>query len=575
MKHFNLTDWAIRHRSLVTYFMIVIAIAGIGSYLRLGRSEDPDFTVKTMVVKCIWPGATVGDTLEQITDRIESKLQETPSLDYLKSYTSAGQTTIFVSLKDSTRPGDVPDIWYQVRKKVGDIRSTLPQGIQGPFFNDEFGDTFGIVYGLTADGFTPRELRDYAVDIRKQLLQLPDISKIDIVGTQDERVYVEFSEKELSGLGIDRAALIATLQAQNAVTPAGVVQTGDEQILVRVSGAFRSEQEILGVNFVAKNGKIIRLGDIAHVTRGPADPAQPVFRVNGKDGVALAIAMRAGGDVLALGHNVDQAMREITANLPVGIEPVLVANQPVTVTHAVDDFMEALWEAIAIVLAVSLVAIGPRAGAVVAISIPLVLAAVFGTMMVSGIGLQRISLGALIIALGLLVDDAMITIETMITRLEHGDDKEQAAGFAYSSTAFPRLTGTLVTIAGFVPIGFARSAAGEYTFSIFAVVAIALLASWVVAAVFAPLLGVWMLKKPKAVHSGKPGPIMRVFRRVLDLAMRARWVTILATLALFGVAIYGMRFVPQQFFPASDRPELLVDMQLPENASIYATRDVA
>ena len=575
MMRFNLSDWALRHRSLVTYLMLVIAIAGVWSYLRLGRSEDPDFTVKTMVVQASWPGATLSDTLEQVTDRIESKLQETPGLDYLKSYTSAGQATIFVNLKDSTRPSDVPGIWYQVRKKVGDIAGTLPQGIVGPGFNDEFGDTYGIVYGFTADGFTDRELRDYVVNVRKQLLQLPDISKIDILGAQDDRIYVEFSEQELAGLGIDRSALVAALQAQNAVTQAGVVQTGNEKILVRVSGAFRSEKDVRSVNFVAKNGRIIRLGDIAHITRGPADPAQPMFRVNGRQGIGLAIAMRKGGDVLALGSNIKNAVAEITAKLPVGIEPTIVADQPVTVTHAVDDFMEALWEAVAIVLGVSLVSLGFRAGAVVALSIPLVLAAVFVTMSFAGIDLQRISLGALIIALGLLVDDAMITVETMVTRLEHGDDKEKAATFAFSSTAFPMLTGTLVTVAGFVPIGFAHSAAGEYTFSIFAVVAIALLVSWVVAVLFAPLLGVWILKKPKTVHAEGPGPIMRQFRRFLVLAMRARWVTLIATLCLFGAAIFGMRFVPQQFFPSSDRPELMVDLQLRENASIYATRDIS
>jgi len=564
MKRFNLSEWAIRHRSLVTYFMLVIVVAGIFSYLRLGRSEDPDFTVKTMVVQAAWPGATLGDTLQQITDRIESKLQETPSLDYLKSYTTAGQATIFVNLKDSTPPARVPDIWYQVRKKVRDIRDTLPKEVVGPGFNDEFGDTYGIVYGFTADGFTDRELRDYVVDIRKQLLQLPDVSKIDILGAQDERVYVEFSTKQLAGLGIDRAMLIAALQAQNGVTPAGVVQTGDEKILVRVSGAFQSEQDLLAINFVA-NGRMIPLSDIARVTRGPADPAQPMFRVNGRDAIGLAIAMRTGGDVLALGRNVAQAMTEITANLPVGIEPRLVANQPVTVEHAVDDFMEALWEAVAIVLGVSLVSLGLRAGAVVAISIPLVLAAVFVAMELCGIDLQRISLGALIIALGLLVDDAMITVEMMVSHLEQGDDKERAATFAYTST----------TVAGFVPVGFARSAAGEYTFSIFAVVAIALIISWVVAVVFSPLLGVWLLKKPKGAHSGEPGRIMRAFRRFLGLAMRARWVTILVTLGLFGAALYGTRFVPQQFFPSSDRPELLVDLQLTENASIYATRDAS
>jgi multidrug efflux pump subunit AcrB len=572
---FNLSDWALRHRSLVTYLMLVIAVAGVWSYLRLGRSEDPDFTVKTMVVQASWPGATVADTLEQVTDRIESKLQETPNLDYLKSFTSAGQTTIFVNLKDSTPPSQVPDIWYQVRKKMGDIHNTLPQGIVGPGFNDEFGDTYAIVYGFTADGFTDRELRDHVVDVRKQLLRLPDISKIDILGAQDERVYVEFSEMQLAGLGIDRSALVSALQAQNAVTPAGIVQTADEKILVRVSGAFQSEQDVLAVNFVAKNGRIIRLGDIAHVTRGPADPAQPIFRVNGRQGIGLAIAMRKGGDVLTLGVNVEHAMAGISANLPAGIEPTIVADQPVTVAHAVDDFMEALWEAVAIVLAVSLVSLGLRAGAVVALAIPLVLAAVFMAMEFFAIDLQRISLGALIIALGLLVDDAMITVETMVSRLEHGEAKENAASFAYTSTAFPMLTGTLVTVAGFVPIGFAHSGAGEYTFSIFAVVAIALLASWIVAVLFAPLLGVWILKKPRAAHSEQPGPIMRAFRRCLVLAMRARWVTVLVTLALFGAALYGMRLVPQQFFPPSDRPELLVDLQLPENASISATRDIS
>jgi multidrug efflux pump subunit AcrB len=574
MKRFNLSEWALRHRSLVAYFMLIIAVAGIWSYLRLGRSEDPDFTVKTMVVQASWPGATVADMIEQVTDRIESKLQETPSLDYVKSYTSAGQATIFVNLKDSTLPAQVPDIWYQVRKKVHDIRNTLPQGV-AVGFNDEFGDTYGIVYGFTADGFTDRELRDYVVDIRKQLLQVPDVSKIDILGAQDERIYVEFSTEQLAGLGIDRAELIAALEAQNAVTPAGVVQTEDEKILVRVSGAFQSVRDFLAVNFVAKNGRLVRLGDIAHVTRGPADPAQPMFRVNGKNAIGLAIAMRKGGDVLALGRNVAQEMTGITANLPVGIEAVLVADQPVTVEHAVDEFMEALWEAVAIVLGVSLVSLGMRAGAVVALAIPLVLAAVFVAMEFFGIDLQRISLGALIIGLGLLVDDAMITVETMVTRLERGDNKQQAATFAYTSTAFPMLTGTLVTVAGFVPIGFAHSAAGEYTFSIFAVVAIALIVSWIVAVLFAPLLGVWILKKPKVAHSGEPGPIMRTFRRLLALAMRERWVTILLTLGLFGAALYGTRLVPQQFFPSSDRPELLVDLQLPENASIYATRDVS
>ena len=575
MKSFNLSEWALRHRALVTYFMLMIVVAGIADYFKLGRSEDPDFTVKTMVVAATWPGATVEDTLEQITDRLERKLQETPSLDYVKSYTSAGRATIFVNLKDSTPPADVPDIWYQVRKKVRDIARTLPQGVIGPDFDDEFGDTYGIVYGFTASGFTERELHDYVHDIRKQLLELPDISKIDILGAQDERVYVEFSHEKLAGLGIDRSALIRALESQNAVTPAGVVQTSDEKILVRVSGAFQSEQDVLGINFVA-GGRMIRLGDIARVTRGPADPAQPMFRVNGQQGIGIAIAMRKGGDVMTLGHNVAEAMARITENLPVGIEPTLIANQTVIVEHAVDEFTKALWEAIAIVLGVSLLSLGLRAGAVVALSIPLVLAAVFTVMSFTGIDLQRISLGALIIALGLLVDDAMITVESMVTRLERGDDKEHAATFAYTSTAFPMLTGTLVTVAGFVPIGFARSAAGEYTFSIFAVVAVALLASWVVAVLFSPLLGVWILKKPKATALGGAGP-RSCAPSVASSSWRCAgaWTTLLVTLGLCAVSVLGMRFVPQQFFPSSDRPELLVDLQLPENASIYATRDVS
>ncbi len=574
MKGLNLSEWAIGHRSLIAYFMLAIVFAGISAYFKLGRNEDPTFTIKTMVVQTQWPGATVSDTLQQITERIERKLQETPGLDYIRSYTTAGQSTIFVNLKGSMPASKVPDIWYQVRKKVGDIRQTLPQGVLGPGFNDEFGDTFGIVYGFTADGFSHRELKDYVDDVRSRLLQVPDVSKIEVLGAQDERVYIEFSTERLAGLGIDRSALIAALQAQNAVAPAGVVQTGDENILVRVSGAFRSEKDILAVNFMT-GGRIIPLSDIARVTRGPADPPQPIFRVNGKDAIGLAISMRDGGNVLALGRNIEAAMAKIVADLPIGIEPTLVAEQPVTVEHAVDEFMEALWEAIAIILFVSCVSLGVRAGSVVAIAIPLVLAMVFVAMTFCGIDLQRISLGALIIALGLLVDDAMITIEMMISRMERGDTKEQAASFAYSSTAFPRLAGTLVTVAGFVPIGFAQSSAGEYTFSIFAVVGIALIASWFVAALFTPLLGVWILKLPKAGHSEKPGAIMALFQRLLLSAMRARWRTILLTLSAFALALLAMPFVPQQFFPASDRVELLVDVKLPQNASIQATRDAS
>jgi multidrug efflux pump subunit AcrB len=567
---FNLSDWALKHRPLVLFFMLTIVVAGVGSYSKLGRNEDPAFTIKTMVVQVNWPGATISDTLGQVTDRIEKKLQETPGLDYIKSYTVPGQTTVFVNLLGSVSSRDVPDIWYQVRKKIGDIRSTLPAGIVGPFFNDEFGDTYGIIYGFTADGFTSRELRDYVEGVRSDLLGLPDVSKIDLFGTQDEKIYIEYSPARLAGLNLDRTTLLRALAAQNAVTPAGLVRTADDNIQVEVSGGFRSEADLRNINFVA-NGRIFRLSDIATVRRGTSDPPQPMFRVNGIPAIGLGISMRAGGDVLALGRNVQAAMAKITGDLPIGIEPHLVADQPRVVEDSVNDFMEALWEAIGIVLAVSFLALSGRAGAVVALSIPLVLAAVFVAMEVLGIDLQRVSLGALIIALGLLVDDAMITVEMMVNRLEAGWDRIRAATHAYTSTAFPMLTGTLVTVAGFVPVGFAKSAAGEYTFSLFAVVAIALVVSWVVAVTFAPLIGVVVLPAKLARHETGPGRVLRAFRRALVVAMRARWITIALAIVLLLCSVFALRFVPQQFFPPSDRPELLVNLTLPQSAAIYAT----
>ncbi|MGO8920903.1 MAG: efflux RND transporter permease subunit [Stellaceae bacterium] len=574
MKGFNLSGWAITHRSFVVYVMAMLVIIGIVSYTRLGRNEDPTFTIKAMVVQTQWPGATLEDTMLQITERIERKLQETPHLDYLKSYTRPGQSTIFVYLKGSTGPKAVSDAWYQVRKKVHDIQLTLPLGVVGPVEDDEFGDTYGIVYGFTADGFTHRELRDYVEDIRDRLLQVPDVNKVNLIGQQPERIYIEFSPTKLAGYGLNPAALAAALQAQNAVVPSGVITTDQESIKLRVSGALASEKDILAVNFVVGN-RIVRLADIAEVRREYADPPDPIFRINGKPGLGLSISMRDGGDVLALGRNIEQTMQELKANLPIGIEPVMVANQPDTVRRSIDDFMEALWESIGIVLAVSIVSLGLRAGTIVVVSIPLVLAIVFAAMEGLGIDLQRISLGALIIALGLLVDDAMITIESMVFRLERGDDNSQAAVFAYASTAYPRLTGTLVTIAGFVPVGLARSDAGEYTFSLFAVVALALLASWFVSGICAPVVGVALLRRPKEVHGETLSAPMRLYRRCLLAAMRARWITILVTVALFAASLWGMRFIPSQFFPSSDRPELLVDLSLQDNSSVLATRDVA
>jgi len=570
MKDLNLTEWAIRHKSLVIYFMVMCMVAGVSAYLHLGRNEDPAFTVKTMVVQTLWPGATQEETMQQVTDRIEKKLQDTPNLYYLKSYTVAGQSTIFVYLLESVPKKDVPDLWYQVRKKVGDIRQTLPQGVVGPFFNDEFGDTFGIIYGFTADGFSHRELRDYAEEARSRLLRVKDVSKAEFLGTQDERIYVEFSTRRLAELGMDRMELVRTLVTQNAVVPSGVIQTKNEAVLMDVTGRFESEKDLRQVNFIF-GGKMMRLSDIATITRGYADPPQPIFRVNGKDAIGLALSMRTGGDILALEKNLDHAMEEFKADLPVGIETFLVSNQPQVVHHSVDEFMEALWEAIAIVLVISFLNLGLRAGLVVATSIPLVLAIVFLTMQAFGIDLQRISLGALIIALGLLVDDAMITIESMVSKMEHGWDSIKAAIFAYASTAYPRLTGTLVIALGFVPVGFAKSSAGEYTFSLFAVVVIAVLTSWLVAAFFTPLIGTMLLKtKQKSEHEGG-GRMQALYGRLLVYTMRNAKLTLAITIMIFGVSLWLAKFVPSQFFPASDRPELVVDLRLRHDASIYAT----
>ena len=571
---FNLSEWALNNRSLTVYLMIVAVLAGLFAFVRLGRNEDPSFVIKTMVVQAAWPGASVDDTLKQVTERLERTLQETPKLDFLRSFTRAGVTTIFVNLKDNTAAREIPDIWYHVRKSIGDMRHTLPVGVIGPGFNDEFGDTFGIIYGFTADGFTHRELRDYVEDVRSKLLHVHDVSKIEILGAQDEKIFVEFSIEELASLGIDRSALVSALQAQNVVQPAGTIQTGNETLSLRVSGAFRSEQDVANLNF-SFGGRMLRLSDIAKIRRGFADPPQPLFRVNGQPAIGLAIAMREGGDILALGKNITRAVAEATANLPVGIEAKLVADQAATVDSAISEFMTSLWQAVAIILVASFVSLGVRPGLVIATAIPLTLVVVFSVMQISSIDMQRISLGALIIALALMVDDAMTTTDAMLTRLAQGDDKVQAATFAFRTYAFAMLAGTLVTIAGFVPVGFAASGAGEYTFTLFAVVTIALIASWFVAVLFAPLLGVAILTPPKTAKSSEPGWVFRTYRAFLTAALRVKWLTLAITLALFAASILAIRLIPNQFFPASDRPELLVDMTLPQNASIFASETVA
>ncbi|MCU0894981.1 MAG: efflux RND transporter permease subunit, partial [Rhodospirillales bacterium] len=557
-------------RQIVLFFMVTLLAAGLYSFYSLGRNEDPAFTFRTMVVQAGWPGATLEETTLQVTERLERKLQETPYLDFLNSYTIAGRTTIFVNLRGDTPPVEVPEAWYQVRKKVGDIRHTLPAGIAGPFFDDDFGDTYGIIYGFVADGFSEREMRDKVEDIRSELLLIPDVSKIEIMGAQDEQIVVEFRPETLAGLGLDPATLIAALEAQNVVRPAGVLRTDTEAVTLRVSGAFLTEADILAVNFTAA-GRLLRLGDIAEVRRISVDPPQPMFRVDGKSAIGLAIAMRDGGDILILGRNIKAAMAEITANLPVGIEPHLVADQAVIVDEAIGEFTDSLWQAIAIILFISFISLGVRAGAVVACAIPLTLAFVFPILQMIDIDLQRISLGALIIALGLLVDDAMTAVDAMLRRLSAGDDINAAASFAYTTLAFPMLTGSFITMAGFVPIGFARSSAGEYTFSIFAVVSIALVLSWVVAVIFTPLVGAALLRPPKETAAAGPRGSERLYQRLLHGALAAPWLTIAAALVAFALSLAALDRVPRQFFPPSDRVELVVDLRLPQNASIFAT----
>ncbi|MCO8161642.1 efflux RND transporter permease subunit [Pseudomonas sp. 21LCFQ02] len=570
---FNLSEWAIKHQSFVWYLMFVGLLMGVFSYMNLGREEDPSFTIKTMVIQTRWPGATVDETLNQVTDRIEKKLEELDSLDYVKSYTRPGESTIMVFLRDTTSAAAIPEIWYQVRKKVDDIRGEFPQGLQGPVFNDEFGDVYGSIYAFTADGFSMRQLRDYVEQVRAEIREVDGLGKVEMIGQQDEVIYLNFSTRKLAALGLDQRQVIQSLQSQNAVTPAGVIEAGPERISVRTSGQFASEKDLAAVN-LRLNDRFYRLSDIADIERGFTDPPAPLFRYNGQPAIGLAIAMKDGGNIQQFGQALHARMDQATANLPVGVGVHKVSDQAEVVDKAVGGFTSALFEAVIIVMVVSFVSLGIRAGLVVACSIPLVLAMVFVFMEYSGITMQRISLGALIIALGLLVDDAMITVEMMVTRLEQGKSKEEAATYAYTSTAFPMLTGTLVTVAGFVPIGLNNSSAGEYTFTLFAVIAVAMLVSWIVAVLFAPVIGVHILSSKVKKGSEEPGRIGRALNASMLWSMRHRWLAIGFTILLFALALFSMRFVQNQFFPASDRPEILVDLNLPQSASINETRQV-
>ncbi len=578
----NLSEWALHHRSLVAYLIVVLMLGGVLSYFRLGRAEDPDFTFKAMVVRTLWPGATAHEVELQVSERIEKRLQEVPWVDVLRSQTRSGESLIIVLLRDDTPKKEVAETWYQVRKKIGDMRHTLPQGVQGPFLNDEFGETFITIYALTGDGFDLAALRHAADGIARELRQVPDVKKIELIGVQEERIYIEVSHAKLATLGLNPLAIFEALQKQNAMTPAGFYETPSDRVRLRVSGDFRSVASIREIGIQA-DGRLFRLGDIATVHRGFAEPPAPRMRVLGQDAIGIAIAMNRGGDVIRLGDRLHAEAERLQKQLPLGIDLHVVADQPQIVRQSMNLFMSSLAEAVLIVLTVSFLSLGMRTGAVVALSIPLVLAITFLLMAVFGIDLQRISLGALVIALGLLVDDAIIAVEMMVVKMEQGWDRFRAATFAYTSTAFPMLTGTLISAIGFMPVGLAKSGAGEYTFSIFAVVSIALLVSWLVAVLFTPYLGDLLLDaeklRRKALQHGDDTygtPFYRRVRGTIEWSLRHRWTVIAATAIVFVASLLVLTLgVQKQFFPASSRPELLVDLWLPNGASLKATEAVA
>tara|TARA_R110002167_G_scaffold359939_1_gene577183 strand:+ start:211680 stop:214751 length:3072 start_codon:yes stop_codon:yes gene_type:complete len=571
MTRFNLSDWALNHRSFVWFMMIVALVAGALSYTNIGREEDPDFSIKRMIIVASLPGADTQATLTQVTNRIEKKLEDLDSLDFTESVTRPGQSIVYLELLATTKPAELPLIWQKVRNMMADIRGDFPEEFQGFQFNDSFGDVFGNIYAFTSDDFSPREVRDQVEAIRRKVQALEDAGKVEIFGARDEVIYLEFSTERLAALGLNQQAVQATLAAQNAILPSGVIDAGPERVLVRLGGQFSSAESLADIN-LRVGDRFFRLTDVADIVRGYQDPPTELFRYNGQAAVGLSVGMRKGANIVDFGVALDAVMAQAQSELPIGLNVHQVADQPQVVEEAVNEFVRALVEAVAIVLAVSFVSLGLRAGLVVALTIPLVLAITFVVMDYLGITLQRISLGALIIALGLLVDDAMIAIETMISRMERGESRTKAASYAWTSIAFPMLTGTLITVAGFIPIGLNSSAAGEFTFSLFVVLAVALLVSWIVAVLFAPLIGVTLLPAKMKNHDQTPGVARRAFRNLLLVAMRFRWLTIVLTVAAFGASVFGMRFVERQFFPNSDRPELLVDMTLPQNASITATR---
>ena len=578
MSRFNLSAWAVRHQALVLFLIIAISIAGVSSYWQLGRAEDPSFTIKVMVIQAFWPGSTAEEMQSQVADRIEKRLQELPFFDYVKTYSRPGVTVLQPVLKENVPARRVAEIWYQTRKKSTDIKKDLPEGVIGPVFNDEYGDVFSALYMISGDGLSLAELKDYAETVRQRLLSVRDVSKVDIVGNVEQRIYIEYSYKKLSTLGISPLLIIDSIRKQNAMAPAGFVETGADRVYVRVSGAFAGADAVAAVP-IEDNGRTFRLGDIAEVKRGYEDPPSFLVRHQGKPAVGVAVAMADGGNVLGLGANLAAAIKELKAQIPIGVQIDQIADQPKVVDESVGEFVESFLEALVIVLAVSFISLGWRTGIIVAVAVPLVLAIVFVAMNATGMNLDRISLGALIIALGLLVDDAIIAIEMMVVKMEQGLDRIEAAGFAWVSTAFPMLTGTLVTAAGFLPVGFAKSTAGEYAGGIFWVVGIALVVSWFVAVIFTPYLGVKLLPKPAHVgHGGSNlygSRIYRVLRLAVNGSVEHRKTVIAVVLGAFALAGAGFTLVQQQFFPTSSRPELFIEVRLPEGSAIGATEAAA
>ena len=589
---FNVSRWALEHPALTRYLLIVLMVLGLAAYFQLGQDEDPPFTFRAMVVQAFWPGATAQQVAEQVTDKIEKTLQDVPHADKIRSYTKPGESLTIFQVKDNIGPRDVSDLWYQVRKKIGDMRSTLPQGVVGPVFNDEFGDVYGSIVALSADGFSREELREYADRLRSELLHLPDVAKVETFGAQPEKLFIEISQKRLAALGLDFTQVINQLGAQNAMEGAGVLNTGGENVQIRVQGQLNSVQALKDLSIRAVNASTgqassLRLDDIATIKRDYVDPPAVMVRHQGKDVVALGVAMSKGGDIVALGKSLQATMERVRKELPAGIELSQIQDQPQAVTQSVGEFVHVLLEAVAVVLAVSFISLGLHTkplridiwpGLVVAITIPLVLAITFVTMYYWGVGLHKVSLGSLIIALGLLVDDAIIAVEMMVRKLEEGYDKMHAATFAYDVTAMPMLTGTLITAAGFLPIGMAKSMTGEYTFAIFAVTAAALVISWLVSIFFVPYIGAWLLRaRPHdaGAHELFDTPFYSRFRRVVRWCVNNRWKTIGVTVLMFVLGLVGMSRVQQQFFPDSSRPEILVDLWLPEGSTIQASREVA